>query len=141
MKKRTINFWVVIIIIFSNLLISNTLLAQTQEEIYKELIRQEVKCPDIVMAQILYETGHLESNRFQVQHNLFGMKLARQRQTTAIGKDKDNFAIYRNWKQSIADYLIWQTKYYKGGNYYEFIKNSGYCPSIDYVPTLKRIKI
>ena len=69
MKKRKINFWVVIIIIFSNLLISNTLLAQTQEEIYKELIRQEVKCPDIVMAQILYETGHLESNRFQVQHN------------------------------------------------------------------------
>ena len=94
MKKRKINFWVVIIIIFSNLLISITLLAQTQEEIYKELIRQEVKCPDIVMAQILYETGHLESNRFQVQHNLFGMKEAKTRSNLAKGTNRGHAYLF-----------------------------------------------
>ena len=130
-----------LLIILAVFIFSKKMYGQSKEEVYKELMKQEVQHPEIVMAQILYETRHLKSNICKVNHNLFGMKLPHQRQTTAIGEDSNTFAIYRNWKESIADYLIWQTKYYKGGDYYQFIKDSGYCPSEDYVPTLKRIKI
>lgn len=69
-----------------------------------------IKYPDIVLAQAKIETGHFTSKVFKENRNLFGMKLAESRQTTAIGK-LNNHAVYMNWKQSIMDYKLWQNRF------------------------------
>jgi uncharacterized FlgJ-related protein len=65
--------------------------------------------PDIVMAQAKIETGHFTSKVFKENHNLFGMKLPRQRSTTAIG-EQYNHAEYTSWRQSVIDYKLWQDR-------------------------------
>lgn len=65
--------------------------------------------PDIVMAQARIETGHFTSKVFRENNNLFGMKLPRQRSTTAIG-EQYNHATYTSWRQSVIDYKIWQDR-------------------------------
>lgn len=122
------------------LLIPMFLFSQTKSEVEDEIIRQGIKCPKIVLAQCYYETAHLSSNIFKYNHNLFGMKEAHQRKTTAIGT-KRNHAYYRTWQDSIRDYKIWQDKYYKGGDYYTFLSGSGYATSEKYIKTLKNIKV
>lgn len=66
--------------------------------------------PEIVLAQAKLETGNFTSKIFRENNNLFGMKLARQRETTAIG-EQYNHAKYISWVQSIVDYKLWQDKF------------------------------
>ena len=116
--------------------------SQTKQEVKEFINDLGIEKPLIVTAQCYYESGHLKSNVYKKNNNLFGMKFAHNRLTLAIGKDENNHAIYRNWKESVIDYMIWQNKYYKGGDYYEFIKQSGYCPyNENYIETLKNIKV
>jgi uncharacterized FlgJ-related protein len=63
--------------------------------------------PDIVLAQARLETGNFTSKVFKENNNLFGMKLPRVRNTTAIG-EQNSHADYASWRQSIADYKLWQ---------------------------------
>jgi len=65
--------------------------------------------PDIVMAQAKIETGHFTSRVFRENHNLFGMRLPRQRSTTATG-EQYNHASYTSWRQSVIDYKLWQDR-------------------------------
>ena len=65
--------------------------------------------PDIVMAQAKIETGHFTSKVFKENNNLFGMRLPRQRSTTAIGEQYKH-AQYTSWRQSVIDYKIWQDR-------------------------------
>jgi uncharacterized FlgJ-related protein len=93
---------------------------------------------DIVYKQALLETGHFRSRIFTEQNNLFGMKLARNRPTTAIGSSKNGSAIYVSWEHSVIDYLLFQQKYYKQGNYYKFLgriyaEDSLYTTKLRYV--------
>ncbi len=71
---------------------------------------------------------------------MLGMKMPKQRRTTAIG-EKNGFAYYRNWKDCVLDYLFYQQKYYTDDNedYYEFLKRMGYCEKDDYVDKLKGV--
>jgi len=65
--------------------------------------------PDIVMAQARIETAHFTSKVFRENHNLFSMKLPKQRSTTAIG-EQYNHASYTSWRQSVIDYKLWQDR-------------------------------
>ena len=123
------------------LLLPLTFFAQTKQEVYREILKQGIDHPKIVLAQCFYETKHLKSNIFKNNNNAFGMKFPYQRETTATGKDSNNFSIYDSWQSSITDYKIWQDKYFIGGSYYQFIIDCGYCPSEDYVTTIKQIRI
>lgn len=69
-----------------------------------------VRFPHIVMAQAMIESGHFQSNIFRSNHNLFGMKQARARCTTARGTEL-NHAFYDNWKESVYDYAFFQSRY------------------------------
>lgn len=69
-----------------------------------------VRFPHIVMAQAMIESGHFQSNIFRSNHNLFGMKQARARCTTARGTEL-NHAFYNNWKESVYDYAFFQSRY------------------------------
>lgn len=80
------------------------------ENLTKMLKDLNVRFPHIVMAQAMIESGHFQSNIFRSNHNLFGMKQARARCTTAKGTEL-NHAFYDNWKESVYDYAFFQSRY------------------------------
>lgn len=122
------------------LLMSITSYSQTKDSVYSYIIEIGIKHPSICMKQCLYESGHLKSKRCKEDHNLFGMKHPRQRETTSLGVRRGH-AYYSNWKESVNDYLLWQNKYYKGVDYYKFLSRVGYSTNEKYISTLKSIKL
>ena len=98
----------------------------------------KIENSDVVKAQIWLETGNLSSKFCKENNNLFGMKLPKRRQTTAIGK-LDGMAYYPSWVHSIADYALWQRYFYKKGNYYDFLYNHGYAEDPYYIVKLKKL--
>jgi hypothetical protein len=65
-----------------------------------------IKYPHIVLAQAKLESGDFKSKMFRQNFNLFGMKLPRQRITTALG-EKNGHAYYRDWIDCVHDYGMW----------------------------------
>jgi hypothetical protein len=98
----------------------------------------DIREPEIVKAQIRHETGNLTSRFCREQNNLFGMRLAHSRETTAIGEG-NHMAIYRSWQESLKDYKIWQDKYYSTGDYYRFLSKHGYAEDPYYNWKLKKL--
>ena len=82
----------------------------SQDNLVKELKRLNVRFPHIVLAQSILETGHWESRIYQENNNLFGMKQARARATTAKGTQLGH-AYYDDWKESVTDYALYQAAY------------------------------
>jgi len=99
----------------------------------------DIQNKEIVKRQIRLETANLTSRICMECNNLFGMKKARKRQTTAIGKERNGTAVYLDFRDSIKDYAIWQAYFYSGGDYYTFLKSHGYATDIYYVSKLKRL--
>jgi uncharacterized FlgJ-related protein len=97
--------------------------------------------PDIVMAQARIETAHFTSKIFRENNNLFGMKLPRQRSTTAIG-EQNNHAEYTSWRQSVIDYKLWQDKVLKKVKsrraYLKYL-HKNYAENKQYVKLIKRM--
>ena len=97
--------------------------------------------PDIVMAQARIETAHFTSKIFKENHNLFGMKLPKQRSTTAIG-EQHNHAEYTSWRQSVIDYKLWQdrvlNKVHSRRAYLKYL-NKYYATDKQYVTLIKQM--
>jgi len=97
--------------------------------------------PDIVMAQAKIETGHFTSKVFKENHNLFGMKLPKQRSTTAIGEQYKH-ASYTSWRQSVIDYKLWQdrvlTKVKSKREYLKYL-HKHYATNKQYVKLIKQM--
>lgn len=68
----------------------------------------KIKYPETVLSQARLETGNFTSDIFKENHNLFGMKVAEKRPTAAIGENRGH-AQYRNWKDSVVDYALFQS--------------------------------
>ena len=88
----------------------------------------------IVKAISTHETGYGQSRIAIFNNNLFGMKFPARRQTTAIGKDSNDYAIYDSPEDSVLDFVKWAeysgfnttfttpeqvVKFMKGRRYYE----------------------
>lgn len=130
-RARSIYFVILLILLGCNYY------TQTKEQVYNELVRQEIKHPDIVLAQLRLESANFSSNLYKANKNLAGMKLAKQRKTTAKG-ERYGFAYYSSWTKCIADLKLWQDKYYDGEkDYYKFLQDIGYCEGNDYISKLK----
>jgi len=82
----------------------------TPDHLYHYLRDVNVSFPDIVYAQAIIESGNFKSNIFKTNNNLFGMKVAKQRPTLALGEESGH-AYYDNWKTSVIDYALFQSKY------------------------------
>ena len=97
--------------------------------------------PDIVMAQARIETGHFTSKVFRENNNLFGMRLAKQRNTTAVG-EQNNHASYTSWRQSVIDYKLWQdmvlTKVKSRRAYLKYLSEN-YAQDKKYIHKLKQM--
>jgi len=79
-----------------------------------EIKRLDIKFPDIVYGQARLESGNFKSNVFKKYNNLFGFR-------------KSEYLYFRHWKECVAYYANWQKKYYKQGDYFEFLTKIGYA--------------
>ena len=121
--------------------VSDTTSEFSQDKMVSLMKELNIKYPHIVMAQSLIETGHFDSKIFYENHNLFGMKQARTRVTTAQGTQY-NHAYYENWRESVYDYAFYQSRYLGGikteESYFQYLSGS-YAESPGYVSSLKKI--
>ena len=103
----------------------NTLLCQTKQEVRSYIIECDIQHPDIVYAQYGLESGWGKSYAARHRNNLFGF----------INGQK----YFNSWQECVEFYKKWQDKHYKGGDYYEFLKQAKYASSPTYAISLKTI--
>jgi len=100
-----------------------------------------LKFPNIAYAQALLETANFTSNIFKHNYNLFGMKEAKQRPTTALGT-RFGHAYYSDWKQSVIDYALWEAKYTSRFNSEKEVLNymkTCYATDQEYINKIKKL--
>lgn len=93
----------------------------------KELIRQGVKHPEIVLAQAQLETGFYRSAVCKQYNNLFGLR------------HKNGYYKFNNWQESVAAYRDYVQYKYKGGDYFDFLTRIGYAEEPNYTQYVKSL--
>ena len=127
----------ILIVLMCLFLFAASCKAQSKEEVLDYINFLGIEHPEIVLNQAILESGNFGSTIYKENHNLFGMKEAKVRTTTALGTNR-NHAYYTNWKSSVVDYCLYQRRYYKGGDYYKFLESKGYATSKEYIQKLKQ---
>ena len=98
-----------------------------------------IKFPEIVLAQAIQESK-FNSKIWIENNNPFGLKVAKSRNTTAIGVNRGH-AKFKNWKMAVLDYAYMQAVYARKVNtteqYFEYLKQ--YAEDPGYVAKLKNI--
>jgi len=121
------------------ILLPLSMFTQTKQEVFNYCDSIGIKHAEIVTAQSVLETGHYKCKDCSLDHsNIFGFRY------------KKKYLEFNTWQESCEYYLRWQTKRYKGGNYYEFLqcvqkRTNGdctpYATSKTYINKLKKIRI
>ena len=102
----------------------------TVENVKEAIIDAGIKFPEIVLKQAILETGWLKCTKCSLnKNNIFGFYY------------KKKYISFDNWLECIDYYKRWQDRHYKGGDYYQFLKDVGYATSPTYVQKLKQIKV
>ncbi|MFN5182136.1 MAG: glucosaminidase domain-containing protein [Bacteroidota bacterium] len=88
-----------------------------------------IKHPDIVMKQVILETGWLQSKYLMNRNNLFGFRVTKE------------YMRFKSWRHSVDYYKGWQDRKYKDPNedYYKFLVRIHYAVK-EYPNNLKKIK-
>ena len=107
----------------------NNLPKLTIPNLYKEIIRNGILYPKIVLAQAILETGWFRSSVCRNKHNLFGLTNPR------TGK----YYEFNHWTESVRAYYTKVQYKYKGGNYLLWLDEIGYAESPNYI--LEIIKV
>jgi uncharacterized FlgJ-related protein len=101
----------------------------------------KVKFPHIVLAQAVLESGHFKSDVFLSHNNLFGMKIAGSRPTTALNSGS-GYAKYESWMMSVLDYALFQSAFMRKINteaeYFKYLAKN-YAQDPGYISKLKEI--
>ena len=95
----------------------NNLPELTIPNLYKEIIRNGILYPKIVLAQAILETGWFRSSVCKNKHNLFGLTNPR------TGK----YYEFNHWTESVRAYYTKVQYKYKGGNYLLWLDEIGYA--------------
>ena len=101
----------------------NNLPELTIPNLYKEIIRNGILYPKIVLAQAILETGWFRSSVCRNKHNLFGLTNPR------TGK----YYEFNHWTESVRAYYTKVQYKYKGGNYLLWLDETGYAKDPRYV--------
>lgn len=98
------------------------------EEVFDALCSSGIRNPEIVMRQVILETGWLKSPFLMKRNNLFGFR-------------SKEYLRFEDWRESVTYYLKWQKKYYLNSNenYYDFLKRIKYAQAKNYIDVLKKI--
>lgn len=107
----------------------NNLPELTIPNLYKEIIRNGILYPKIVLAQAILETGWFRSSVCRNKHNLFGLTNPR------TGK----YYEFNHWTESVRAYYTKVQYKYKGGNYLLWLDEIGYAEDPSYVYEIIKI--
>ena len=107
----------------------NNLPELTIPNLYKEIIRNGILYPKIVLAQAILETGWFRSSVCRNKHNLFGLTNPR------TGK----YYEFNHWTESVRAYYTKVQYKYKGGNYLLWLDEIGYAEDPVYVINIVRL--
>lgn len=113
----------------------------TESALIKLLKDCNIKYPYIVLAQAKLESSHFTSEIFRNNNNMFGMRKARQRVTTAQS-ERMTYAYYRDWRESVFDYAMYQSEAMRSvSNENEYYAKLGerYAEDPQYISKLQRI--
>lgn len=127
MKTITDKWYLLPIILITLMLIGK---AQAQDTLQVKALLEAygVKHVDIVVRQSVVETGWYKCTNCSLdKNNLFGFFY------------KGKYLEFETWQESVKYYYWWQSKLYKGGDYYEFLKRIGYAEDPNYIHKLKTV--
>ncbi len=98
------------------------------DSVFEYVCYLKIKHPNIVMRQVILETGWLKSKYLMSKNNIFGFR-------------HKNYITYGSWKECVDYYKKWQDKHYTNPNedYYDFLVRIRYAVS-NYPPKLKKIR-
>ena len=102
-----------------------SMLPLTEKNLKKELIRQGISHPNIVLAQAKLESNLGKSNVAQQTNNLFGLRKGKR------------YRRFSHWTQCVTAYKNLIQSRYNGGNYYAFLDKIGYAEDPNYTDRLK----
>lgn len=101
----------------------------SKENLYSELVAQEIDYPEIVLAQALLETDNFKSYSCKVRNNLFGL----------MRKD-GTYMEFDHWTNSVHAYKKYIQKYKEVPNdYYKYLNDLGYAKDSIYIIRVKEI--
>ena len=107
----------------------NNLPELTSPNLYKEIIRNGILYPKIVLAQAILETGWFRSSVCRNKHNLFGLTNPR------TGK----YYEFNHWTESVRTYYTKVQYKYKGGNYLLWLDKIGYAEDPKYIIAVENV--
>ncbi len=144
MKLRTILFASLVMLTSFTTINKTESVSITHELLYEQITEKNIKFPEVVFAQAVLESGHFKAPIFTTKNNLFGMKVPKKRETTAINKGKKGYAKYHSWDSSIDDYLLWQEFTLKNKSQltksqYLSLLGKIYAKDKKYISSLKRV--
>lgn len=93
----------------------------SEKDLKLEISKYNFKFPEIIYAQAILETGNFKSKVFIENNNLFGMKQAGRRVTTALGTENSH-AFYKNWKESVSDRALFESAYLRNLSREEYMR-------------------
>ncbi len=131
----------------------------TKENLLLELEANHIICPEQVYAQILIESGNLNSYLTKRTNNLLGMRYPYKRKSSAVGlflpgenlivkgeksdlkkyKSQNNYAVYETWEDCIKDYKHWQESSFKLSEIYLKFLGSVYAEDPMYIAKIKQM--
>ena len=147
-------------------LVRNQDIPLNKKTLIAEINSRQILCPEMVFSQIMLESGNLQSFLVHRTNNLLGMRYPVKRKTKAIGlylpsqdtvitgtqkelrkyASMNNYAVYQNWQDAIADYQLWQESSFKvKERYLEFLgkvyaEDSAYTRKISSIMQHSEIK-
>jgi len=107
----------------------NNLPELTIPNLYKEIIRNGILYPKIVLAQAILETGWFRSSVCRNKHNLFGLTNPRT----------GRYYEFNHWTESVRAYYTKVQYKYKGGNYLLWLDEIGYSENSNYIKTIIKV--
>jgi hypothetical protein len=106
------------------------------DSVYKEIQKQNIKHPEIVLKQSIQETGWFNCTKCSWRYNnAFGFRY----KDWVTKTNPKGYIVFDTWQESVAYYSRWQKRHYKGGNYYEFLNKRGYATDSKYISNVKSI--
>lgn len=115
-----------------------------KETLVKTMKEMGIQHVDIVLAQAILESGTFTSRIFKTKNNMFGMRVAKVRQTTALDKKTyHGYATYASWMDCVRDYKFYQdyvtkNKVVSRSTYLSILSRS-YSTSSGYIKAVEKV--
>jgi hypothetical protein len=130
-----------------------------QENLEKEIEKNEMICPKEVKAQIMLESGNLNSFLLKRTNNMLGMRYPYGRETKAVGlyipardtiiygnrdelkkyRNANQYAVFNTWQDAVEDYKLWQVANFRLAEKYLSFLGNVYAEDTAYVAKIRQV--